>query len=307
MPTLFKNGVISKNGKNMGVSVPPDGTNASGQNTASGNVPDFLSGGVDKVKDIGQKIFSGVGDTAENFMSNIRGKNLPGKATEISSKETAYWGYGDIEDRDWRVSLSMPEHSAYKQSPLMEPLRQTGGRMVFPYTPTIILSHSANYNQIQPIHNNYPFFAYNNSQVDQLVITGQFYCQNAIEARYWIGCLQYLRSVTKMSYGDDTFEKSNVGAPPPIVKLNGYGDYVFKNVPVLITQFTVDLPNEVDYLGTGFAGEDVDEEGGHMDVTWAPAESQFTVTCQPVYSRSKVQKFDYSTFVQGSDISKGYI
>ena len=41
MPTLFKNGVISKNGKNMGVSVPPDGTNASGQNTASGNVPDF--------------------------------------------------------------------------------------------------------------------------------------------------------------------------------------------------------------------------------------------------------------------------
>ena len=307
MPTLFKNGVISKNGKNMGVSVPPDGTNASGQNTASGNVPDFLSGGVDKVKDIGQKIFSGVGDTAENFMSNIRGKNLPGKATEISSKETAYWGYGDIEDRDWRVSLSMPEHNAYKQSPLMESLRQTGGRMVFPYTPTIILSHSANYNQIQPIHNNYPFFAYNNSQVDQLVITGQFYCQNAIEARYWIGCLQYLRSVTKMSYGDDTFEKSNVGAPPPIVKLNGYGDYVFKNVPVLITQFTVDLPNEVDYLGTGFAGEDVDEEGGHMDVTWAPAESQFTVTCQPVYSRSKVQKFDYSTFVQGSDISKGYI
>ena len=139
MPTLFKNGVISKNGKNMGVSVPPDGTNASGQNTASGNVPDFLSGGVDKVKDIGQKIFSGVGDTAENFMSNIRGKNLPGKATEISSKETAYWGYGDIEDRDWRVSLSMPEHNAYKQSPLMEPLRQTGGRIVFPYTPQSFL------------------------------------------------------------------------------------------------------------------------------------------------------------------------
>ena len=306
MPTTFKNGIVSKNGVNQGVNTPPTGTNAPGQNVASGNVPDFLSGGWNKAKDIGQKVFSGIGETAENYMSNLRGKNLPGMpGTELSADGKAFWGYGDLEDRDWRVSLSMP--SSFELSTLLEPLTQTGNKMVFPYTPTIILSHSANYNQIQPIHNNYPFFAYNNSQVDQLVITGQFYCQNAIEARYWIGCLQYLRSVTKMSYGDDTFEKSNVGAPPPIVKLNGYGDYVFKNVPVLITQFTVDLPNEVDYLGTGFAGEDVDEEGGHMDVTWAPAESQFTVTCQPVYSRSKVQKFDYSTFVQGSDISKGYI
>ena len=35
------------------------------------------------------------------------------------------------------------------------------------------------------------------------------------------------------------------------VKLNGYGDYVFNNVPVVITTFTVDMPSEVDYIATG--------------------------------------------------------
>tara|TARA_A100001035_G_C27755942_1_gene488835 strand:+ start:689 stop:1627 length:939 start_codon:yes stop_codon:yes gene_type:complete len=312
MSTTFKNGIVSKNGVNQGVNTPPTGTNAPGQNVASGNVPDFLSGGWNKAKDIGQKVFSGIGETAENYMSNLRGKNLPGMpGTELSADGKAFWGYGDLEDRDWRVSLSMP--SSFELSTLLEPLTQTGNKMVFPYTPTIILSHSANYNQIQPIHNNYPFFAYNNSQVDQLVITGQFYCQNSIEAQYWISCLHYLRTVTKMNYGVDT--SASKGAPPPIVKLNGYGDYIFKEVPVIITQFTVDLPNEVDYVATGFAVPSTgDPEAGGAgsqatpsDVTWAPTESQFTVTCQPVYSRDKVQKFDYNAFIRGENLSDGYI
>ena len=116
-----------------------------------------------------------------------------------------------------------------------------------------------------------------------------------------------------MNYGVDT--SASKGAPPPIVKLNGYGDYIFKEVPVIITQFTVDLPNEVDYVATGFAVPSTgDPEAGGAgsqatpsDVTWAPTESQFTVTCQPVYSRDKVQKFDYNAFIRGENLSDGYI
>ena len=44
-----------------------------------------------------------------------------------------------------------------------------------------------------------------------------------------------------------------------------------------------------------------------MSVAWAPAESQFTVTVQPIYSRAKVSKFSYSDFVNGDNIGKGYI
>ena len=67
-------------------------------------------------------------------------------------------------------------------------LQKTGG-LVFPYTPTIIVAHSANYNTMAPTHTNYPYFAYQNSQVDQLVISGDFFVQNGIEAQYWESAL----------------------------------------------------------------------------------------------------------------------
>tara|TARA_Y200000002_G_scaffold136879_1_gene112837 strand:+ start:2294 stop:3220 length:927 start_codon:yes stop_codon:yes gene_type:complete len=308
----------------MAIGDPKVGTSGSGQNPNSGNKPSFISKVFEGAKDIGQDIYKGAGEFADNYMSSVRGKNLPGKADEFGTTEdgTAFWGYGDLEGKDWRVSLSVPNNANFKNSKLLTPLSHTGNRMVFPYTPTIILSHSAGYNQIQPIHNNYPFFAYQNSQVDQLVITGQFYNQNSIEAQYWIACLHYLRSVTKMDYGTG----QNAGAPPPIVKLNGYGDYVFKDTPVLITNFTVDMPTEVDYLATGIStGRDTpvnDPRPGPMGrndksrveqlsqdgkITWAPVESQFTVTCQPIYSRDKVEKFNYKSFVNGDGITGGFI
>ena len=293
---------------------PPTGTNAGGQNQSSGNAPDFVTKGWDKAKEYGQKVFDGISDGAENFMSDIRGQNLP---TNLEAKPPAqpFWGETEVERKDWRVSLSLPPGDAFRTSTLLAPLKGTRSKMVFPYTPTIILSHTASYNQITPIHNNYPFFAYQNSQVDQLVITGQFYCQNDIEARYWIACLHYLRAVTKMNYGAGSF-KDGLGSPPPIVKLNGYGEHVFKDVPVIITQFTVDMPNEVDYIGTGFENMEKEIDVSdfappsklqRMDYTWAPSESQFSVTCQPVYSRDKVEKFSYNDFINGNNLKDGYI
>ena len=50
MTTFFKDGIISKDGKNMGVKVPPVGTNAPGQNVASGNVPGFVFKGIWEVE-----------------------------------------------------------------------------------------------------------------------------------------------------------------------------------------------------------------------------------------------------------------
>ena len=315
MTTYFKNGVIVKNGVNQGQKTPTKAFQSAGQNTSTGKPPEWASGFINGAKDLGQDIYDGVSDGAENFASNMRSKFLKKEPEELGGAPTqASWAQSQWEDRDWRVRLSLPTNpSAYlsKSNKILAPLSATGG-MTFPYTPTIILSHSANYQQIAPIHNNYPFFAYQNSQVDQLVITGQFYCQNSTEANYWIACLHYLRSVTKMNYGADTSQDR--GAPPPIVNLNGYGDFFFKDVPVIITNFTVDMPNEVDYIASGFGELDVSdfapsiaEQKRSDGVGWAPAESQFTVTCQPIYSRDKVANFSYSEFIKGANINKGYI
>ena len=192
-------------------------------------------------------------------------------------------------------------------------LQKTGG-LVFPYTPTIIVAHSANYNTMAPTHTNYPYFAYQNSQVDQLVITGDFFVQNGIEAQYWVSALHYLRSMTKMFYGG---EAETLGAPPPVVHLSGYGDYIFNKVPVIITQFTIDLPQDVDYIATGHPQGVNEVPPNHPEakqaatdkrannIGWAPAQSLITVTVQPIYSRREVEQFSLNKYVKGGYVGDG--
>ena len=196
---------------------------------------------------------------------------------------------------DWRVRLSLPPVSSYADSTLLEPLRVTNNSLVFPYTPSVFITHSARYNALQPTHSNYPFHIYESSAVEQFTITGDFTVENSEEAKYWIAAMHYLRSVTKMAYGNS----ANAGAPPPVVKLNGYGDYVFNNVPVVIQSMNVTMPPDVDYIPApvGFSG------------SYAPAKSEISVALVPQYSRDKVNRFSLDTFVSGGYVmgEDGYL
>jgi len=225
---------------------------------------------------------------------------------------------GSIDPIDWRVSLSVPPRiveytgagTENTAGGLLAPLlEKTNYRMIFPYTPTFMIGQSANYNAMSPVHTNYPYYAYENSRVDQITLTADFYVQNSIEANYWVACLHYLRVMTKMAYGAGP----DKGLPPPIALLNGYGDYVFKDVPVLIQNFTFDLKRDIDYIGTNIkAGEELNQGDGESTnsiegYAYAPTESMFTITLQPQYSRSKQAKFNLQSFVKGDDNGQGYI
>ena len=214
--------------------------------------------------------------------------NLPPGAVPTNDLNFVEADWGSQTDLDWRVRLSMPPN--FQNSSVMSPLLETNGFM-FPFTPQITMEHTANYNALHPTHSNYPFPAYQNSQVSSLTMIGEFFVENAKEAEYWVAATHYLRSVTKMAYG----ATSNQGSPPPVVKLNGYGDFVFKDVPVTVTYFTVDMPNDVDYIQCN-----VSENG-----TWVPVRSQINVQVQPTYSRKAVTKFSLDTFVNGGYISSG--
>ena len=204
------------------------------------------------------------------------------------------------EGNDWRVKLSIPKIITNKDNKAFAPLNKTGG-LCFPYTPTILMSHSANYNTLQPVHTNYPFQIYENSQADDIVITGEFPVESPDDAKYWIGAIHYLRTVTKMFYGETS---ANAGSPPPMVRLNGYGDYIFNNVPVVIANFTVDLPADVDYIATALEGADI--EGA---TSWVPTNSQISVTLKPTFSRRRTSEFNLQKFVNGDYISgsEGFI
>ena len=209
------------------------------------------------------------------------------------------------EEQDWRLKLSLPDSfrkQTQSDADLMAPLIKTNG-LAFPYTPTVLVSQSANYQSIQPVHTNYPYYSYQNSQVDQMTITADFYVQNAAEARYWVACIHYLRSVTKMNYGVD----GDAGQPPPVVRLNGYGDYVFNQVPVIVNSFQFDMPKDVDYiscaLGTVAGPSGKDTESGPTG--WAPSTSIVTVAVTPQYSRTKQSEFSLNNFVKGGYIKTG--
>ena len=234
------------------------------------------------VVDVGKQVVGEIANAA-GFGRLLRGINLPlfGMPGGASFAEGS-WASQD--PGDWRVRLSIPP-GFNLPGPLGTKLNQTNG-MVFPFTPQIILQHTANYNQLRPTHSNYPFPVYQNSAVDNITITGDFLVENADEAKYWIAVMHYLRSVTKMAYGNT----SNQGSPPPVVKLNGYGDFVLKNVPVVVTVFSVDMPNDVDYIHV----PDIGPQG-----TWVPVRSQIMVQCMPTYSRRAVQSFSLDKFVAG--------
>ena len=93
---------------------------------------------------------------------------------------------------------------------------------------------------------------------------------------------------------------SKVGAPPLLAKLNGYGDFVF-GVPVVITNFTIDLPQDVDYIQAGLKDITVKrseyvtdfDDGSRTGLSWVPSQSLITVTVQPVYSRREIEKFGF--------------
>lgn len=151
---------------------------------------------------------------------------------------------------DWRVRVSLSNNSTlfYKDSGLMynsllAPLKETNG-VIWPYTPTISITHAANYQPMALTHSNYPAQFYTGSEVNDITISGEFTVQSPAEGQYLLAVIYFLRSATKMFFG----QGADAGNPPPIVFLDGYGSHYFPHVPCVITAFTHQLPDNVDYI-----------------------------------------------------------
>ena len=148
---------------------------------------------------------------------------------------------------DWRVRLQLAPGATYlykDPSPgILAPLFSTDG-VIFPYTPSIETSYTANYEKYDLVHSNYRGYYYKNSAVNDINIRGTFTAQDTGEAEYVLAVIHFFRSITKMFYGQDTLR----GAPPPLVYLSGYGDYQFNDHPCLVSNFSYSLPDNVDYI-----------------------------------------------------------
>jgi hypothetical protein len=257
-------------------------------------------GGV--IKNVGKGIFNrtlgrlmGAGISTDNRMVQARAK----------------WS-GRNDKKDWRVRLQVPPGPLtgffdFENNPIMAPLAESDG-IFWPLTPSVVIQHSANYDAMAMTHSNYPHQAYNNSQVDSLNIIGEFPVQNQQDAKHWVATVNFLRTATKMFFGQDdgTGLKGN---PPPILHLSGYGDHMFQRVPVIINTFNVELRPGIDYISTkqnpdAYVTPRTRQRMGLSDnseesQTWAPTLSNISVLVTPIYSRDSVKNFSMKQFVNG--------
>ena len=161
---------------------------------------------------------------------------------------------------DWRVKLRLAGGSTYLYNfaqqngttggagqnlgaGILTPLAATDG-IVFPYTPRISTVYQAEYNTYHPTHSNYNQYFYKGSKVGEVQIDADFTAQDTKEAEYLLAVIHFLKSASKMFYGQDP----NRGSPPPLLFLTGLGQYQYNEHPCVISQFNYILPNDVDYI-----------------------------------------------------------
>ncbi len=250
---------------------------------------------------------------------------------------------------DWRVKLRLAEKAQYlfldpqiQQGSILWPLLETAG-VIFPYTPTITTSYNANYNSYDLTHSNYRGYFYQNSYVGEVNVQATFTAQDTKEAEYLLAVIHFFRSVTKMFYGQqDAFR----GAPPPLVFLQGLGEFQFNLHPCVVQSFNYSLPNDVDYIrarspniaGTNLqikrqrdilptspfsasnarmqsAGVNKGAEQfspapptlGTKSPTYVPTKIDMTIVLLPIQSRKQVSEgFSMRQFANGDLLKKGY-
>ena len=198
--------------------------------------------------DAGGATDSSLGAAGETLLASrtANAKNLAKQQATIQAR------YKQPGNQDWRVRLSLGPGAQYLYNAtpagVLKPLAANGGTdgVIFPYTPNITTTYSANYEQYDLTHSNYRGIFYKNSRVGDIQLRGTFTAQDTTEANYLLAVIHFFRSVTKMFYGQD----EQRGTPPPICLLNGYGGYQFSDHPVVVSSFNYSLPNDVDYIRT---------------------------------------------------------
>lgn len=231
---------------------------------------------------------SGAAGQINNLLSIARGKDIP-KGAELFADQSGATEIESNADSDWRVRVRLQSAETYYQllgkNPFVDLLVARRG-VVWPYTPNLTLTTKANYTSIDSVHNNYPFYAYKNSSVDDITISGDWSVETTQDAENWIAATLFFRTVTKMFFGQST----NSGNPPPICVLDGYGASVFKNIPVIVKSFSVDFKEDVNYINYP------------QTSTWVPILSTISVTVAPIYSRSRLRQFNLQNYAAGKMI-----
>ena len=291
----------------------------------------FANGGIFSPNNGNQTTTAGSIDPADARRAKA-GVAKGGTVTAKSSTQDpkVQFGASDDSGNDWRVKVSInPSSKILYWDPnttgsvpgLLAPLKSTDG-FIFPYVPQVTVAHSANYTSVPLTHSNYAQYFYESSSVASISISGEFTVQNTDEAKYFLAAIYFFRACTKMFYG---MSGNYQGSPPPIVYLDGFGQHYLPHIPCVIMNFSHTMPGDVDYMevntpqsvtttttkadnsssynqlpgrGSGAVTE-ITTQTINTAFNRVPTASTFSLTLQPVISRTQAINFDYQKFARG--------
>lgn len=140
---------------------------------------------------------------------------------------------------------------------ILNPLRETGG-LLFPFTPSLQMSGEANWSAHELTHTNFDVLSYQRTPSATIGITGKFSVQNQREGEYALAAIHFLRSTTKMYYGDQESAQANAaenrgkdakaGLPPPVLRLRGYGEYMFPDLRCVVKGYSFSFDENMDLI-----------------------------------------------------------
>ena len=207
--------------------------------------------------------------------------------------------------QDTRVRIEVPpsylEDNKYTEGGTNKILKEIGG-IIFPYTPQISYDYKAEYRDQPVTHSNFRMNFYQRSYVSDIIIQGKFSVQNDTDAQLYLATHHLLRALTKMQTALD----EHPGSPPPVCRLMAYGTFILRNTPIVITDFKVDLPADVDYYRV--TEDQLDNKiYAEYNAQAIPTLSTISVTCTPMYSRAEMLTFSVKEFLQDSGRKSGYL
>lgn len=247
--------------------------------------------------------------TDNTFREQVRDrveKQLLAATEQVGTIQIKTTDAGKLGDTyDWRARLR-PKNGGVEKfysksnvatNHLLQPLEASGG-LVWQYTPAVFLSGSAEYNEALMQGMNYPINTFISSRPPDIPVTADFSANNIEEARYLLAVMTFLKICTKAYFGDDAVAKGTAGTPPPVLLFEYLGDHGFNKVPVVVTNYSIQLPDNVDYVPVQV----------NDTVTYVPTLTNIMINLKPQYTPHKLRRrFSLENITSGAAYKDGFI
>ncbi len=139
----------------------------------------------------------------------------------------------------------------YKATLIADP---TGDVVTFDAMPEIGESHSAQYDDVQPLQHPGSILKYKSTPSRDWTISVRLISRNVEEASANLRMINIIRSWVMPFYGQGTANDRTttkyLGAPPPVLTFKAYGKKMIGPVKVVLTSYQWNWPNDIDYIQT---------------------------------------------------------